>query len=173
MRRILPLTLTLLIPALAACSQSSDQPQRDPGSTTPGYERAESNSSVLRDTLQPVRIGESGPSFSACNARGRLRGQAGAQAVPVRAAPFEQAEQVDALSYGAEFFICSRSLDHRWLGIIYDEGGTAGARCGVSGRGEVRRDYEGPCESGWVPNALVRLIAGMPQPADAVQEAIE
>ena len=33
---------------------------------------------------------------------------------------------------GASFFICARSHDQRWFGIVYDEGGTASERCGVA-----------------------------------------
>lgn len=132
------------------------------GSTTPPYVRAEDNSTVLRETVTPVRIGEAGPNFAACTARGAVRERTGADAVPVRSAPFEANEEIDYLEPGAEFFICARTHDQRWFGIVYDSGGQAAARCGVSVPVAARRSYGGPCAAGWVPSARVRLISGIP-----------
>ena len=110
--------------------------------------------------VQPVRIGELGASFAACNARGTTRDRVSAVALPVRAAPYEQGEQIAALAPGSQFFICSRTNDQRWFGIVYDEGGQASERCGVSAPVSERRIYQGPCAAGWVPSASVRLNSG-------------
>lgn len=155
-RTILPALLLL-----AACGERSPPPEGQ-GSTTPPYVRAEAEQPLLDETVAPVRIGELGPNFAACNARGATRDRSGGGELPVRAAPFEQAQRVDALAAGAEFFICSRSHDQRWMGIVYDEGGRASERCGVSAPTTQRRDYGGPCAAGWVPSVRIRLVSGVP-----------
>ena len=89
--------------------------------------------------------------------RGATRDRGPAAPVPVRAAPYDQAGEIDRLDQGAEFFICARTQDQRWFGIVYDQGGRASERCGVDGPVAARRDYLGPCAAGWVPSARVRL----------------
>ena len=155
----------LLALAAAGCGEPASDPGAQ-GSTTPPYVRAEAEAPLLGDAVTPVRIGELGPSFAACNARGTTRERGGSGPVPVRAAPFDQAQEIDALAPGASFFICSRSHDQRWFGIVYDEGGAAAERCGVAEPVPSRRTYQGPCAAGWVPAVRVRLVAGAPdQPA--------
>jgi hypothetical protein len=78
----------------------------------------------------------------------------------VRSAPFENSAESGAVPAGARFFICSRSHDQRWLGVVYDESGALAPACGVSRPAASRRAYEGPCRSGWVSSALVKQIAG-------------
>lgn len=150
----------LAVLAAAGCGDPAAD-SGEQGSTTPPYVRAESDQPLLSQTVQPVRVGEQGPSFAACNGRGATRDRVGGE-VPVRAAPFEQAAEIDRLQAGAEFFICSRSHDQRWFGIVYDEGGAAGERCGVSAPVPARRPYPGPCAAGWVPSARTRLVSGVP-----------
>jgi hypothetical protein len=111
-----------------------------------------------------VRIGEMGPSFDACVHAGTTRHVPAGQSLPVRAAPFESAEETGAVASGARFHVCSRSQDQKWLGIVFDEAGTLAPACGVSSPVTSRRNYEGPCRSGWVASAFVRLIAGVDQP---------
>ncbi|MFN3727240.1 MAG: hypothetical protein ACK4SZ_13165 [Allosphingosinicella sp.] len=148
-----------LVPlGLAGCSEPQDR-NVSYGSTTPRYERAPEDSDLLAGNVTPVRVGELGPNFAACNSLGEVRERAVDGAILVRAAPFEPARQTGRLPAGSNFFICSRSLDQRWLGVIYDRNGQASRDCGVSAPIPARRDYEGPCESGWVPSAQVRLVA--------------
>lgn len=157
--------LALAFAVLAALGGCSGEKAPDPaakGSTTPPYVRADENGTTLRDAVTPIRIGEQGPSFAACTARGATRDRTAAGAVPVRAAPFEVNEEIDYLPAGAEFFICARSADQRWFGIVYDADGTAAARCGVSEPVPSRQVYRGPCAAGWVPSARVRLVSGVP-----------
>ena len=142
---------------LAGCGEPATLNQADDGSTTPPYVRSESEPSMFSNLVQPVRIGEQGPSFAACNGRGAIRDRANAGPVSVRAAPFDQAAAIDQLAPRSEFFICSRSTDQRWFGIVYD-GGASGADCGVSRPVPSRRDYDGPCASGWVASAAVKLV---------------
>jgi hypothetical protein len=154
-------TALLALAALAGCGDPAADPNAQ-GSTTPPYVRAESEASLLNEAVTPVRVGELGPGFAACNARGAARERGGGGEVAVRSAPFEQAAQIDRLAAGAEFFICSRTHDQRWFGIVYDEGGQASERCGVSSPAPERRPYQGPCAAGWVPSLRVRLVSGVP-----------
>lgn len=158
--RYLPLVPLLI---LGACN---DQPMvNGHGSTTPQIDRPVEDKSILGETETPVRIGELGPNFAACNAQGQLNERAVDGAAEVRAAPFEQAHETGSLSPGATFFICTRSLDQRWMGVVYTDSGRAERSCGVSAPVRSRRDYEGPCKSGWVPSAQVRMISGVETPA--------
>ena len=153
---ILPLLL------IGACRGETPLDQDGQGSTTPPYVRAETDNPLLSDTVTPVRVGELGPNFAACNARGTTRERVAGGEAPVRAAQFEQAQQIDQLAPGANFFICSRTHDQRWFGIVYDQGGQASERCGVSSPVPERRTYSGPCATGWVPSSRIRLVAGSP-----------
>jgi len=162
----------LLVPALlAGCGGRGENRQAVGGSTTPPYVRDDSDPTVLGETVTPVRIGELGPHFAACNARGAVRERGSSAPMPVRAAPFDQAAEIDRLEGQADFFICTRSQDERWFGIVYDAGGRAAERCGVAGPVAARRDYHGPCAAGWVASARVRLVSGvadqLPAPATA------
>jgi len=149
----------LLLLALSACGERVARNETG-GATTPPYVRAETNS-LLAEAVQPVRVGELGPNFSACAARGAVRDRPGAASVVIRAAPFEATREVDRLPAGAEFFVCSRTHDQRWFGIVYDQGGDE-MRCNVTAAATRRRAYPGPCDSGWVASAQVRLISGVP-----------
>lgn len=151
----------LLLLALSACGERAAHNEAG-GATTPPYVRAESDPPLLREASVPVRVGELGPGFAACNARGATRDRTGATPVAVRAAPFEATRVGDRLAPDAEFFICARTHDQRWFGIVYDEGGQAGESCGVSAPVSRRGDYRGPCASGWVASAQIRLISGVP-----------
>lgn len=159
----------LFIAMLAGCGEQVPE-QEGQGSTTPPYVRPE-DAPALADAVTPVRVGEQGPSFAACNATGATRDRAGGGPVPVRAAPFEVAAEIDVLPASAEFFICSRTHDQRWFGIVYDEGGRANARCEVSAPIGSRRNYQGPCAAGWVPSARVRLVSGVPHQLSAAEAA--
>lgn len=163
--------LLLALLSLAACGEPADLNQSGQGSTTPPYVRAESSPTLLSDMVQPVRVGELGPNFAACNARGTIRERATDGTLAVRAAPYEQASEIASLGAGAEFFICSRTNDQRWFGIVYDEDGRATERCGVSAPLSARRNYQGPCAAGWVASASVRLVSGVPEqlPADPLR----
>lgn len=111
-----------------------------------------------------VRIGELGPSFEACGAAGTTRNLRSGEALPVRTAPFDNSAEAGGVPAGARFFVCSRSHDQKWLGIVFDETGTLSERCGVSEPAARRQDYAGPCRSGWVQSAFVKLVAGTDRP---------
>lgn len=154
--------LLFLPTLLAGCGERPAENLSAQGSTTPPYVRDGGDPSLLNEARVAVRIGELGASFAACNGRGATRDRAPGGPVPVRAAPYQRSGEVDALPPGSEFFICSRTHDQRWFGIVYDAGGRAAERCGVSGPVAARRDYGGPCTAGWVPSARVRLVSGVP-----------
>lgn len=120
----------------------------------------------------PVRIGELGPNFPACNAVGVTRNLAPGQSLAVRAAPFDTAEQSAEVPAGGRFAICSRSHDQKWFGIVFGEPGSS-ADCGVSAPVTARRAYDGPCGSGWVASAFVKLVAGAPAPAQSADSGQE
>ncbi|CAA9535069.1 MAG: hypothetical protein AVDCRST_MAG23-1324 [uncultured Sphingosinicella sp.] len=108
----------------------------------------------------PVRVGELGASFDACGAAGTTRHLDAGETLPVRAAPFETSPEIGRVAAGTQFFICTRSHDQRWMGIVYEDGGTLSPACGVSSPVASRGSYEGPCRSGWISSAFVKLIAG-------------
>jgi hypothetical protein len=168
---LLPIILMLAFPA--AC-RNEKRWNVGEGSSTPTYERGEDDPTLLGNTVVPVRVGELGPNFAACNGEGRVRDFAGGGPLPVRAAPYEQAREKGQLAVGASFFICARSIDQRWLGIVYGQGGRADRACGVAAPGARGRDYEGPCESGWVPSAQVQFVGSIEDmPVQASQNVVQ
>ena len=96
------------------------------------------------------------------------------ESLTVRSSPFDSGSEIGAVPQGARFFVCTRSHDQKWLGIVYAEEGTLAERCGVAEPLARRRDYEGPCRSGWVQSAFVKLVAGeteaLPQNQPDAQE---
>ena len=91
--------------------------------------------------------------------------RAGGNGLALRAAPFAEAKSVATLAEGARLHVCTRSIDQKWLGVVVrpapaDGDGTPAVDCGVSSPVDRKQAYEGPCASGWVASAYVRLIAG-------------
>jgi hypothetical protein len=150
---------------LSACGEAVD-PDRNLAAT-----EAEQNvADAVTGGTSAVRIGEFGPSFKACAAEGTTRNVGAGESLPVRAAPFANSAEAGSVPAGARFFICSRSLDQKWFGIVYDDAAAELAeRCGVSDPVASPSTYEGPCRSGWVSSAFVKLIAGIQPPVPANQ----
>jgi hypothetical protein len=134
---------------LAGCNSGSLPDDTD---TTPG---AVATSAALSPGTSPVRIGEQGPSFAACG----IGGVVIAASAPVRAAPFEEATTTATLEQGRALFVCTRSIDQRWLGIVAPAAEAPQDGCGVTTPVPSRRGYDGPCLSGWVPAATIRARA--------------
>lgn len=156
MRLILILTL-----ALAGCGESvKDDHFTANRSADAAADAAGADAPPVIPGAVPVRVGELGPNFDACGHAATTRHLTAGQQLAVRAAPYESAAETGQVPAGTQFFICSRSHDQRWMGIVYDEGGTLAPACGVSSPVAGRRDYDGPCRSGWVSSAFVKLIAG-------------
>lgn len=152
LRRLYPVAIALS--ALAGCGDRSVPDERS-ASTVPV--RAETAAIAF---ATPVRVGEAGAAFDACQAAGTPRNIDAAGALPVRAAPFDTAASTGSIMGGARFFVCARSIDQRWMGIVFEPGGTLAPGCGVSAPVPRRAVYAGPCASGWVSSAAVRLVAG-------------
>ncbi|MBU0774342.1 MAG: hypothetical protein KKH54_03940 [Alphaproteobacteria bacterium] len=154
-----------LIFLLAACSDSREVLDELPNSSLAGAPRADvSESRMDAPVARAVTIGEDGPRLDACGGMGQvLRTGAGGQ--PLRAAPFGDAKVLATLNEGGRAYICTRSLDQKWLGVVLApppaaDNGAQAPDCGVSSPVDRKQPYDGPCVSGWVASAYVRLIAG-------------
>lgn len=157
MQATLPLmrsTIAFAFLFLAGCGEAVKD---DHFKTEPA--RIEAAAAPVRTEAVPVRVGELGASFAACGHAGTTR-RVDAGAVPVKAAPFDTAAAAGQVPAGARFFICSRSHDQRWLGVVWAPDGTLAPGCGVSQPAAARGPYAGPCRSGWVSSAAVKLVAG-------------
>lgn len=147
------MSLALAALALSACDRNVGD--NTGTNTRPLGGEVEASSDAL---VQPVTVGESGARFDACQAIGTVRRVAAGETLAVRAAPFANAPRTGALGNGDAVFVCTRSLDQRWLGVVFDEAREITGACGVSEPIPARRAYEGPCASGWIPSAFVRLM---------------
>jgi hypothetical protein len=155
----------LLVLCLAGC-----------GSPVPdGNSSLDQNLSNVSDIVTPdpvpVRVGDLGPNFAACTAAGTTRHLDAGASLPVRASPFDNAGETGAVPANARFFVCSRSIDQKWFGIVYDKGGSLKPGCGVTEPADTRHDYAGPCQSGWIQSAYVKLIAGDDNPPPIANQA--
>lgn len=152
MNRALSLSIAVL---LAGCGEAvkDDHFQRQP-------EPEQAAATAIQTDAVPVRVGELGPSFAACSTAATTRHLDPGGALPVKAAPFDTAADAGSIAAGARFFVCTRSHDQRWMGVVYDESGVLSPACGVSAPATSRRDYQGPCRSGWVASAFVKFVAG-------------
>jgi len=155
--------LPLLFASVSACSEttkvSDDLAGAQTNSANPTGRTERVGSSPGE---RPVRIGEGGPRFDACQALGQISGLRGEE-LDVLIAPFDSAETKDTVRRGQQVHICTRSHDQQWFGIVYapmpGEGEEA-VDCGVSSPVRSKRNYDGPCNSGWVESNFVKLIAG-------------
>ncbi len=149
-----------LIPvALALCLGSCGEPVRDDHfANDVQAERAEPE--AVQPGAVAVRVGEHGPALPACGAAGTTRRLPEGESLPVYEAPFDNARQTGAIAPESRFFVCARSHDQRWLGVVYDRSGSLSPACRVSSPLPSRRSYAGPCPSGWVSSVHVRLVAG-------------
>lgn len=165
--------LPLLLLFAAACSDRREVADELPNSSLVGAAREDVPESRMEQPLaRPVMIGEDGPRLDACGALGQVV-QAGANGLALRAAPFADAREVDRLRNGDRTYICTRSIDQKWLGVVVqpapatpianetdNENSGDPVDCGVSSPVERKTAYDGPCVGGWVSSAYIRLIAG-------------
>ncbi len=147
------LVLALCLP-LIACSQS-----RGVGNDTGLF--GTDNGTAMTPGMRPVRVGEGGPTFNACATAGQVvnLSPSGETSLPVRAAPFVEADEVVRLANGARVYICTRTIDQRWQGVVVPPADAPDTDCGVLAPVESPRGYAGPCKSGWVSSAFVRTIS--------------
>lgn len=159
-----PLILLICL-ALAACGDPATLDNRAARDNEAAPEAAPAG-----PQSRPVRIGELGAAFQACGAAGTTRKLRAGESLPLRSAPFDNAAETGAVEAGARFFICTRSHDQKWFGIVAADDGSLAEECGVSEPVTRRRDYAGPCRSGWVQSAFVKVIAGeRPEPANPLK----
>ena len=140
--------------ALAGCGEKA-APTSDSVATRVAPDLRRPDTRATSGTVS-VRIGEAGPAFRACTSAGTPRG---ADPLVVRAGPFDSAAIVGNVATGARVFVCTRSIDQRWMGIVYDPSGALSPACGVSAPVPRRANYAGACRSGWVNSASVRSVA--------------
>ena len=171
-RSLKPAGLALLVglAALAACGE----PVSDNHFANSSLESTAVEPAAEADPKAPlpVRVGEYGPNFEACPWVGTTRHIEPDSGLPVRSSPFDTSAEVGKVAAAGRFYVCTRSLDQKWFGIVYDEGGGLGPRCGVSDPVPSKRGYEGPCRSGWVSSPFVKLIAGNDQPAPPPEQPL-
>lgn len=149
-----------IVALMSACSATSEQPPEPTGNETAAWERNSTEDLAgAQETTFPIRIGDSGPRFPACGSVGQVR-VGDDDALEVQVAPFESSRTTDTLANGHRLFICMNSMDHKWLGVVYADDGQAPADCGVEAPVRSAREYAGPCKSGWVSSAFVRIGVG-------------
>lgn len=170
-RPIIPLAVFAL--ALTACSETTRVEDDLAGAQTSSENpTGRGEQAEINPAERPVRIGLGGPRFDACQAVGRIQGLQGRE-LDVRIAPFDTADKKGSIKQGQQVWICTRSHDQQWHGIVYDDGtvessesgeeaqATIGpGECGVSSPTRSKRNYDGPCKSGWVESNFVKLVAG-------------
>ncbi|WNO54459.1 hypothetical protein [Stakelama saccharophila] len=140
--------------ALAACQNRTpiDRDAVENDTTSPAAR-------PLDPGIRPVRIGESGPDFPACSTRGVVVELGAGETLPVRTAPFAEADITGQVVNGDRVDVCTRSFDQRWLGVVVRPNGADAAACGTRRHVSEPRTYDGPCLSGWISNAFVQLTA--------------
>lgn len=166
------IAMFLVLPlVVAGCADPEPARQRAPGGQAAGERLGTAEPSP---SARPVNIGEGGPRFAACQGRGRVGGLRGGELV-VRDAPFDSARKIGALGDDTPVFVCTRSLDQQWLGVVVapvsdaalaesndPAAQTAAAPatdCGVTAPVRAKRPYDGPCLSGWVDSTFVAAVA--------------
>lgn len=78
--------------------------------------------------------------------------------VDVYEGPSDELEPFDALAWGQKVWICDTDPETGMVGIVYSK--FDDVDCEVSSPVEEDTDYMGPCESGWVYEYGVDLLAG-------------
>ena len=114
--------------------------------------------SAQKGASVPVMVGGEAD-LDACGSIGAVVGldPNGDNFLAVRTGPGTQFDQIDSLYTGDQIHLCDRQ--GAWLGIVYQGGGPAGD-CGVATPVADRTPYAGGCNSGWVFEEYVQLVAG-------------
>lgn len=118
-------------------------------------------SEPMKPGRRAVQIGEGGPAFAACATVGRVVNisPSGETYLPLRAAPFPEAEEIARLPDATRLLVCTRSIDQRWQGVVVPPADAPQSDCGVGAPVAARQAYAGPCASGWVASAFVQAVA--------------
>jgi hypothetical protein len=100
--------------------------------------------------VEPIRrVG--GSDGAACPLQGTVAGLRGGSTLAVRAGPGTGFARVDRLANGSRVYLCDRSGDAGWVGIVY-----GAADCGLAAPITPPRAYAGTCQSGWVRSNYLR-----------------
>ncbi|MEC3912894.1 hypothetical protein U5A82_21195 [Sphingobium sp. CR2-8] len=162
MRTVPALLLSSLL-LLSACSKSNDVYEELPNSSLAGAPRADVPETRMDAPIaRPVIIGEDGARLDACGGLGQVA-RAGPGGLALRAAPFDDAKAIARLAEGQRTWLCTRSIDQKWLGVVVPPARIVGEAaesvdCGVASPVERKQPYAGPCVSGWVASAYIRSI---------------
>lgn len=96
----------------------------------------------------PVRVKSGGEAYGpACQAIGEIALQ-----TKVRSGPGETYSVRENIEAGTAVRLCEERGD--WIGVVYDK---ERAFCEITSSSGERTVYTGPCSSGWVPRAAVRI----------------
>lgn len=146
--------LTAAAIGLAGCS---GEPAGERGEAERGTPSART---LPKSTGKPVKIGFDGPRFDACAGFGRVANlnPRGDNLLSVRAAPSGDAEEIDQLGPGRGVSMCQKIGN--WVGIVYAPDSEEPVDCGTNSPVPSVREYEGPCNSGWVNENFIKLVAG-------------
>jgi len=108
--------------------------------------------------IRPVRYGFDGPEMDACGGFGQVSGlnPNGDNFLAVRGSPFVGSVELDRLESGQGVYMCE--FVDGWVGIVYDKTGVGD--CGTGSPIAGTQEYGGACESGWVSERFVTLMAG-------------
>lgn len=161
MKRIIALSAGLLAAAALAGCGDSDRgaeatrvPASDSALPAPTASVSRNTGSAAMDsTALQVRVGGE-DELDACGGVAETTGP-----VALRRGPGEQFAVVEQLASKVHVYACDISPDQRWDGVVVvpaDEG----VDCGVSSPIVNRKDYTGPCRSGWVPHDSLAVVAG-------------
>ncbi|HMO75147.1 MAG TPA: hypothetical protein PKD99_04515 [Sphingopyxis sp.] len=138
----LPLSLLALpLFALAACSQPAPPPDNAPA--------VEGEPLATR----AVMIGTEGPSLPACSSVSRVVDGG----TDVYWAPGETRAVKAKLAGGARVSLCEATDDDAWFGVVFPPPGKDDTMCGIGKTVRSAREYQGPCNWGWIKGGTVRL----------------
>ena len=153
--------------ALAACSQSSDEPMTPDGGVT--ETASASNAPVDPRTTEdeytgpiplPIKVGGDGPDMDACGTYAEVvEFDASGEDVPyVHDSPSAATKARDKLSAGQGVKVCATQDD--FSGIVYAGEGQSLTDCNTDSPLATEQNYTGPCRSGWVDNRFLKMTAG-------------
>ena len=102
----------------------------------------------------PVRVGGDA-ALDACSSVGAVSGLTSGN-LRVRLGPGTNYASTDSIATGQMLWLCDQSGP--WQAVVYTK--IEGQDCGVSSPIAARTEYSGPCQSGWVHEDFVSLVAG-------------